>query len=197
MAGMGPAPKDPEQRARRNKTLYHAVLPPEGRGGRAPAWPLPDDLMLKARIKAEKAKIKDLLSFLDSEITARQRTKANNDLGRARLALATMEEQIRSWRKMEIALWRELWKTPQAVEWERLGWNREVAQYVRWKVRAELGDLDASKEARQLADRLGLTPLALLRLGWKIGEEAEEPQSEPEESPYAGLYLVEDPAAGQ
>ncbi|WP_437075203.1 hypothetical protein [Streptomyces sp. enrichment culture] len=45
-----------------------------------------------------------------------------------------------------------------------------MAQYVRWKSRAEAGDLDAAKEARQLGDRLGLTPLAMLRLRWKIAE---------------------------
>ena len=69
---------------------------------------------------------------------------------------------------LELALWTELWSTPQAVAWERLRWVRDVAQYVRWKVQGELGDLEASKEARQLSDRLGLTPLAMLRLGWTI-----------------------------
>jgi hypothetical protein len=28
------------------------------------------------------------------------------------------------------------------VQWERLGWTRDVAQYVRHKVIGELGDLD-------------------------------------------------------
>lgn len=68
----------------------------------------------------------------------------------------------------EIVLWAELWATPQAVQWERLRWTREVAQYTRWKTLAEFGSLDAGKEARQLADRLGLSPLSLLRLRWEI-----------------------------
>jgi hypothetical protein len=68
----------------------------------------------------------------------------------------------------EVTLWAELWATPQAVQWERLRWTREVAQYVRWKALAEFGSLDAGKEARQLADRLGLSPLSLLRLRWEI-----------------------------
>ena len=72
---------------------------------------------------------------------------------------------------LELALWDELWSTPQAAAWERLRWFRDVAQYVRWKVQGELGNLDAAKEARQLSDRLGLTPLALLRLGWTIAED--------------------------
>ncbi|WP_074848216.1 hypothetical protein [Gordonia westfalica] len=48
--------------------------------------------------------------------------------------------------------------------WEESHTHREVAQYVRWKVRAEQGDLKAAAEARQLSDRLGLNPLALMRL---------------------------------
>lgn len=72
---------------------------------------------------------------------------------------------------LEQSLWADLWATPQSVAWERLGWTRDVAQYVRWKVQGELGDLDAAKEARQWSDRLGLSPLALLRLNWRIVED--------------------------
>src|SRR6266498_371550 len=45
----------------------------------------------------------------------------------------------------EADLWREVWHTPQAVAWERLRWTHEVAQYVRWRVLAELGNIDAAK----------------------------------------------------
>lgn len=69
---------------------------------------------------------------------------------------------------MELGLWEDLWRTPQAVAWEQSRWTREVALYVRWQVHAELGDLDAGKEARQWSDRLGLNPTALLRNRWKI-----------------------------
>ena len=41
-------------------------------------------------------------------------------------------------------------------------------QYVRLKILAECGDLEAGKEARQWSDRLGLNPLAMLRLRWEI-----------------------------
>lgn len=70
--------------------------------------------------------------------------------------------------KLELAIWRQLWRTPQAVAWERLIWTRDVAGYARNKSLAELGDLDRDKEARLLGDRLGLTPMALLRLRWEI-----------------------------
>ena len=78
--------------------------------------------------------------------------------------------------EQEALLWAELWATPQASMWEKLGWAREVAQYVRWKVRGEMGNLDAAKEARQWSDRLGLNPLAMLRLRWEIerAEDAED-----------------------
>lgn len=71
-------------------------------------------------------------------------------------------------RKLEAEVWAQVWKTPQAVAWEQLEYSREVAQYVRWKVLGELGSLDASKEARMLADRLGLTPMAMKHLLWRV-----------------------------
>ena len=51
---------------------------------------------------------------------------------------------------------------------ERLGWLRDVAQYTRHKVMAELGDMDSAREARQWSDRLGLSPMSMLRLRWQI-----------------------------
>lgn len=77
----------------------------------------------------------------------------------------------------ERKLWAELWRTPQAVMWERTHAHREVAAYVRWSLAAEAGDLRAAPEARQLSDRLGLTPLALRRLEWEIVEATEAKQS--------------------
>lgn len=79
----------------------------------------------------------------------------------------------------EASMWAEIWATPQAVAWERLGWFRDVAQYVRWKVLAEFGDLDAAKEARMWSDRLGLNPKAMRTLLWEIvsDEVAEQRQS--------------------
>lgn len=88
----------------------------------------------------------------------------------------------------ELELWGVVWHTPQAVAWEQLGYIREVAQYVRWKVRAELGDMDAAKEARMLADRLGLTPMSMLRLRWEIvGDGAAEDAAGPELEPVADI----------
>jgi len=71
-------------------------------------------------------------------------------------------------------MWGELWKIPQAVAWEELGWTRSIARYVRMTVESEKRKAPVSlmSEVRQMEDRLGLTPMSLLRLRWKIVDEA-------------------------
>lgn len=66
-------------------------------------------------------------------------------------------------------VWAELWRTPQAVAWERLGWTRIVARYVQVLAEAEVSlSPGLLGEVRQLEDRLGLTPLSMLRLRWEV-----------------------------
>jgi hypothetical protein len=151
MAGRGPAPKDPAQRRRRNKTSTRMALPAEGRKGRAPKWPL-------------------------------------------MLAEGRDEDASKLLRKLEAALWRDLWKLPQAVAWERLGYTREVALYVRHQVSAELGSLDHAREARMRSDRLGLTPTALRSLQWEIVADELAERRETKTSDRPRLRAV-DPAA--
>jgi len=66
--------------------------------------------------------------------------------------------------------WRDLWSSPQAVAWERLGIGciRMVARYVVLLAEAEVGEPKAAMEVRQLEDRLGLSPMAMRRLLWEI-----------------------------
>lgn len=74
--------------------------------------------------------------------------------------------------KREMALWRRLWKTPQAIGWEKSGIDRDqVALYVRYLVEAEESGATASVRnlVRQYADGLGLTAVGLRHLHWKIG----------------------------
>ncbi len=71
----------------------------------------------------------------------------------------------------ERALWAQLWATPQAVAWEQLGWVRVVARYARILRAAEELHTAAMAEARQLEDRLGLTPRAMRTLLWTITED--------------------------
>lgn len=154
MAGMGPAPKDPGSRRRRNASVALTRLPAEGRKGAPPAWPLPP---------------------LAGEKTSSAR------------------------HKLELRIWRDLWATPMAVMWQRQRWVRDVAQYARGKSMAELGDLDREKEARLLGDRLGLTPMAMLRLRWEVvADELAERRGErtsAADTPAPPLYLAVDPDA--
>jgi hypothetical protein len=56
------------------------------------------------------------------------------------------------------------------VAWERLGWTRAVARYSRVLVAAEQKDATGVllSEVRQMEDRLGLSPMSMLRLRWQI-----------------------------
>ncbi|WP_432091025.1 hypothetical protein [Streptomyces sp. NRRL F-5630] len=167
MAGMGPPPSGNARR--RNATVAMTRLPASGRQGEPPRWPLLDDIVTVAKRDMARRTADELeLALLEPDLTGRARAAAQRKLDAALSTATILDKQIEAQAAVESELWVELWALPQAVAWERLGWTREVAQYVRWKVKAELGDLDASKEARQLADRLGLSPLAMLRLRWEI-----------------------------
>ena len=73
----------------------------------------------------------------------------------------------------EAQLWHRLWLTPQAVAWEALGWVDTVARYARVLAVAERRNAHPVMlaEARQLEDRLGLNPMAMLRLRWEVTDE--------------------------
>jgi len=66
--------------------------------------------------------------------------------------------------------WADLWATPQAVAWERLGWTRTVARYCRMMVVGEARGASATLLAQisVLEDRLGLTPKAMRLLLWEV-----------------------------
>jgi len=65
--------------------------------------------------------------------------------------------------------WAQLWATPQAVAWERLGWTRTVARYCAVMVMAEsTHNPPMLAQATALEDRLGLTPKAMRMLLWEV-----------------------------
>jgi hypothetical protein len=176
--GMGPPPN--ENRARRNATVAMTALPAEGRKGDLPDWPLLPDVVLRTRADLAEAKAEELRYELNEALdVGKPVARIETRLDKALETAAIMAAQVREQRHLEDTLWAELWTTPQACEWERLRWHRDVAQYVRHKVMAELGDLDGAREARQWSDRLGLNPLALLRLRWKVAaDEVAEKRAE-------------------
>ncbi len=169
MAGMGPPPKPAGERVRRNATIAMTSLPAEGRKGDPPAWPLLPDIVLKTRCTLAGDKVEELRYAINEAVAEGKSTGLlERRLDNALERLAILEAQVAEQRHLEDVLWRDLWVLPQACEWERLGWLRDVAQYTRHKVMAELGDLDAAKEARQWSDRLGLSPMAMMRLRWQV-----------------------------
>lgn len=72
------------------------------------------------------------------------------------------------------AIWEDLWSTPMAVAWERNNWTRVIARYL-LVLQASDDALKAKEpnaklliELRNLEDRLGMTPMSLMRLRWEI-----------------------------
>lgn len=174
----GPPP-DPNalRRDRKSDRDGWTTLPAEGRKGPTPPWPLPPDIQLTAQLDVAEQK----REMLEAQIEAGMHAKN----GLARLAqldqiIAVLRAQIARAEEMETALWAQLWSKPQAVAWEQLQMINNVAIYVRWQVRGELGDLKAAQEARQWDDRLGLNPSGMLRNRWKM-----EPSAKAAEAPAA------------
>lgn len=163
----GPAP-NPNAR-RRNATVPMTKLPAEGRRGRTPAWPLVDDVRLAAEVDTLAEQLKEVVAQLGDEDLKpgpRGKLQRRHDSLLQRLKVAQRRQAHVS--ALERKMWRDLWRLPQAVMWERRKDFRNVAMYVRHAVRGELGWLEDAKEARQWADRLGLTDAAMLRLRWEV-----------------------------
>ncbi|WP_129590631.1 hypothetical protein [Sanguibacter massiliensis] len=200
----GPAPKHPSVRARKNNPKAgFRVLPADGREGAAvPPWPLQPDVEKQAAFELARDRVAALQVEVEEAEDGRTKGRLRRDLNKNEMLVATLGLQIEQARDAEVALWAELWAMPQAAIWEESHSGREVAQYVRWKIRAEQGDLKAATEARMLSDRLGLNPKALMSLRAEI-ERAEEAQDRGErrretrkpkpksgEDPRGGLYAV-------
>lgn len=195
----GPAPKHPSVRARRNDpNKGFRSLPAVGRAGAAPAWPLQPDVHMTAMLELGRDRIASLQVELEDAEDGRTKGRLRRELSKHELSVAELSLQIEQATDSEIALWSDLWSTPQAIMWDESHAMREVAQYVRWKIRAEQGDLKAATEARQLSDRLGLNPLALLRLRAEIErvEQAEDRGSRRRAAPAPRERGGEDPRVG-
>lgn len=78
--------------------------------------------------------------------------------------------------RAEAQVWEQLWHTPQAEMWHKLGWTRIVARYAQKLILAERPTASTTQQAevRQFEDRLGLSPMALKRLFWEMSTDAEE-----------------------
>lgn len=105
----------------------------------------------------------------------------------------------------EVELWARLWSKPQALMWERLGQELEVALYVRNLSLAELpgSAVNLGTLVRQQSDSLGLTTPGLRANRWRIerGDAQEKPATrKPATRKPAlnrgGLRIVTDGAGG-
>ena len=119
--------------------------------------------------------------------------------------MAILRLQAEQQSDLELGLWSMLWATPQAKLWEvSPAFERTLAQFVRWNVKGEQGDLDAAKEARIRGKEFGLSPLTLLGLKAEVERAAEAedkgekrrqarkaPQPKKDDGdPRSGLYVV-------
>ena len=78
----------------------------------------------------------------------------------------------REWSEPESDRWRELWESPQATQWDDSA-RGTVAVLVIYESAVFDGSASAwqAQEARYAAEALGLTPKALVALGWRIVDE--------------------------
>lgn len=170
----GPAPKDPSVVTRRNdpKKGFRS-LPAGGREGDAPAWPLGPDVNLSAELTVNRRRLEqvecEMAEASDGRTLGRLRRQANE----LEMSVSRLELILERAEADEAALWDELWTYPQAVIWEETFASREVAEYVRLKIRSEQGDLKATPAALARSDRLGLNPMALQKLRTEV-EHADE-----------------------
>jgi hypothetical protein len=178
VAGMGPPPKPAGTRARRNGgTQGMTTLDAASREGKEPpAWPLMPDLVMARAAATAAQRVERLRGQLNATTDRRKVGRLERALDEALGEQMTAETTIEQQREQELALWAELWVSPQAAEWEKLAWTRDVAQYVRHKIQGEAGDLEQAKEARQWSDRLGLNPQAMQRLRWETARTKEAEQ---------------------
>lgn len=80
----------------------------------------------------------------------------------------------------EPARWGEVWRLPQAVMWEKQHVEMLVARFVYLEDRLADPESKESQTAsfwgtlRELEDRLGMSPVALMKLQWEISGTAAE-----------------------
>lgn len=174
----GPASKHPSRRARRNSPQSGLTsLPSAGRAGSAPAWPLPGDAKTVALLELAEDRIASLTAEIEDAEDGRTKGRLRRNLATAEQSAAILRLQAEQQADLETELWAMLWVTPQATLWDvSPAFERTLAQFVRWNVKGEQGDLDAAKEARIRGKEFGLTPLTLLGLKAEVErvDEAED-----------------------
>jgi hypothetical protein len=85
----------------------------------------------------------------------------------------------------EAIVWERLWRKPQAVAWEEMGQEYEVAMHVRLLVEAEAPESSPAQRTVLLrsAEGLGLSIPGLARNKWRIGKAPQQAVVEQEAGP--------------
>jgi len=82
------------------------------------------------------------------------------------------QAQTKAFRARELAIWREVWKTPQAAAWSLDSWRwPTIAEFCRIKAAVELDpDSNAAllSRLREYRNEIGLSPDGLRANGWAI-----------------------------
>ncbi|WP_246259367.1 hypothetical protein [Streptomyces typhae] len=75
----------------------------------------------------------------------------------------------RDWTDADRARWEELWQSPQATMWDDTA-RGTVAVLLVYEAAVLAGEASAwqAQEARYAGEALGLTPRAMVQLGWRI-----------------------------
>lgn len=155
-----------ETNAVTNPEFNPTALPARGRGGNPPAFPLPK--IVRHSLVATEGKP---MRVPDA--------KAGTEF-----------------RRRELAIWRAVWKTPQAVAWERDSWRwPTIAEFCRLKAIIEAEpESNAALVARlrEYRNEVGLSPDGLKMNGWAIApdqlaakraERSSKPAAEPKSAP--------------
>lgn len=169
-------------------------LPAGGRTGRAPKWPLGADVQLDTAIELSRLAVREIDQEIEWATTARDRSSLRRKREKQTKRIRELEAMRKAASRTEREIWAELWKTPQATQWEKRGWYREVALFARHQAKAEAGSLDDAREARMRESLIGLNDAAMLRLRWEVADTAKESaprkRSARNSSKYRGLKVV-------
>lgn len=96
----------------------------------------------------------------------------------------------------ETAMWVRYWRKPQAAAWSRIQLVDEVALYIRAFLVGASGEVKAMTEARQMGDRLGLNPTAMLKNRWRVvADQVAEQRDERASQPVRRRLVVADAVA--
>ncbi|MCM0622705.1 hypothetical protein [Nocardioides bruguierae] len=144
---------DPNSGRSEKRGYSPTALPSEGRKGVAPPFPLP--------------RIDRFVTVATEGGKSRQPDKAGTT----------------AFRKRELQVWREVWKTPQAVAWQRDRWRwPTIAEFCRLKVIVETEpEANAALVARlrEYRNEIGLSPDGMRANGWAIAVDELEQRTAP------------------